>query len=186
MRIILEGPDNSGKTTLANRIKHALGDHVTYFHPGGRPVDESHETKCLLDQDTLIRQFDRIVVDRLTAISQRVYQPNAARTQIRIDALNQLLCSGAIVIYCRPSTDRLLRIQDFTWRDEETEEFKQEIIANHHTYVNRYDELMQTVPCITYDFEDPTAEVIYQKILQGMHGDREAQMWFVNLINLSG
>jgi GTPase SAR1 family protein len=151
MRIILEGPDNAGKTTLANRIKHALGPRVDYFHPGGKPDDLEAEALCIEVQLDTLRASSSIIMDRCTPISQVVYNPDPELVGWRDHMWQRYLELDIVLIYCRPSTDRLLRVQDLTWREGETEEHKQKIIANQHTFVQRYDAIMQGKPNLSYE-----------------------------------
>lgn len=184
MRIILEGPDNAGKTSLANRLKHELGPRVDYFHPGGRPDGVDAEGQCVEEQLYTLANSSAIIMDRCTPISQRVYNPDPELDKWRAHMWLRYLDLHVLVIYCRPSIDRLLRTQDFTWREGEPEEHKQKIIRNQHTFVQRYDALMQTIPNVCYDWEDKAyAEVLYHQALKSLRGDKVAQTWFHQLIH---
>lgn len=187
MRIILEGPDNAGKTTLANGIKHIMGPLVEYFHPGGKPADLEAEGECIETQLEALERSSAIIMDRCTPISQRVYNPDPQLEGWREHMWQRYVDLGVVVIYCRPSTDKLLRVQDLTWREGETEEHKQKIITNQNLFVQRYDQLMQRIPNVCYDFEDEThAKIIFDRMHQALSGHGPAVEWFYNLINLRG
>lgn len=187
MRIILEGPDNAGKTTLANGIKHLMGPQVNYYHPGGKPDSFEAEGLCIEQQLEALDTSWPIIMDRCTPISQRVYNPDPQLEGWRERMWQRYVDLGVVVIYCRPSTDKLLRVQDLTWRDGETEEHKQKIITNQHQFVARYDQLMQRIPNVSYDFEDAAhAGLIFDKAVQALSGNGDAVDWFHNLINLRG
>jgi hypothetical protein len=145
LKIILEGPDNAGKTTLANTLIREVPSLV-YHHPGGRPADAGAEMACMTDQQSRLARFEQILMDRCTAISQQVYSPDDARTQMRRTWLAWAAVHPVLVVYCRPSTDWLMSFENFTWREGETDEFKQEIVDKQHVFIQRYDELMTTVP----------------------------------------
>lgn len=184
MRIILEGPDNAGKTSLANRWKHELGPNVEYFHPGGKPEDIDAEGRCVEDQLERLAAACAIVMDRCTPLSQRVYNPDPNLNMWRAHMWQRYVDLEVLVIYCRPTTDRLLRTQDLTWREGETDEHKEKIIRNQHLFVQRYDELMQGIPNVCYDFEDRAhADIIYRQGLRALGGDQVAAAWFRQLIN---
>lgn len=170
MRLILEGPDNAGKTTLADTLRKLLPQHV-YFHPGGRPADEKAEDACLKDQLWLMTSQDRLIMDRCTSISQQVYSPDPRRSAERGLALNDLITAGVIFVYCRPNTDWLMSFENFTWREGETEEFKQEIIAKQHVFIQRYDDLMQWVPHIHYDYRSEEAPTIIRHLVGAAEGN---------------
>lgn len=187
MRIILEGPDNAGKTTLANGIKHLLGPRVDYFHPGGKPDDLDAESMCIEEQLEALDNNPAIIMDRCTPISQRVYNPDPQLEGWREHMWGRYVALDVTVIYCRPSTDKLLRVQDLTWRADESEEHKQKIITNQHTFVERYDALMQRIPNVCYDYEDQLhAALIFDMAVQALCGQKSAVKWFRNLINLKG
>ena len=151
MKIILEGPDNAGKTTLAYSI---LGeDRSLYFHPGGPPASIEAEHACIREQEVLFK-MPRLIHDRVTCISQQVYNSDEPLDQDRHAAMLRLFRLGALLIYCRPPSDRLMSFEKFTWRDGETEEHKQKIIQRQHEFIRRYDELMEALPCVHYDFDN--------------------------------
>lgn len=184
MRIILEGPDNAGKTTLANRIKHALGPRVDYFHPGGKPDDLEAEALCIEVQLDILRAANAIVMDRCTPISQAVYNADPDLEGWREHMWQRYVELGIVLIYCRPSTDRLLRVQDLTWREGETDEHKEKIIRGQHTFVQRYDAIMQGRPNISYDFDDQAhADMIFHQAVRALSGDQASVNWFNGLIN---
>lgn len=187
MRIILEGPDNAGKTSLAKRLIEACGpEKVGYFHPGGKPDGVEAELKCLEHQTHLLRQSN-ILIDRITAISQQVYNPDGGMNELRREALNNIMSMQPVMIYCRPSTDKLLRVQDLTWREDEDEAHKQKIIRNQHTFVERYDLIFSTTPCISYNYEDEAhREIIFKKLVNGINGSVDDIMWFRQIMYLRG
>lgn len=184
MRVILEGPDNAGKTTLAEKIVGSVKNGVHYFHPGGRPTDFEHEVACVTEQLKCLSTHSKVVMDRVTPISQQVYNPDPALDPVRRDMLRQYTEMDVLFIYCKPSVDRLLRTQDLTWREGESEDHKQKIITRQHEFVKRYDEVIQQVKFICYDFEDQRMSgVIVNQLAAAMAGSTEAVDWFRRLIN---
>jgi adenylate kinase family enzyme len=153
MSLVLEGADNSGKTTLAKDLRQ-LNPKLKYFHSGSAPRDADHESMCLLHQYEKCAQ-PNMIIDRVTCISQQVYG-NRIFEHTLMQELDKLLRIGTIIIYCRPSTDRLMSFEKFTWRDEESEEYKQQVIKNQHEYIDRYDKVMASIPHIMYDFDEET------------------------------
>lgn len=184
MKILLEGPDNAGKTTLARAI-HDACQRTFYYHPGGKPKDLEDEVKCIETQLEILKQ-DRVIMDRCTPISQMVYNPDTTQDIFRKQRIRDFIQDDMVIIYARPSTDRLMRVQDLTWRDEETEEHKQKIIRNQHAFIDRYDAIMANVPCISYDFEDNMAAIIRSKAIEAMNGSEWDFKWFRNLMYYRG
>lgn len=180
MKILLEGPDNAGKTTLARAI-HDACQNTFYFHPGGKPKDLDDEVKCIESQLQILRN-DRVIMDRCTPISQMVYNPDPTQDVFRKQKIREFVQDDMVILYARPSTDRLMRVQDLTWRDDETEEHKQKIIHNQHEFIERYDRIMAEVPCLTYDFEDAIAPIIKVKAIAAMNGSESDFKWFRELM----
>lgn len=173
MRLILEGPDNAGKTTLANTLRQSL-PNLLYHHPGGRPADHLEEMLCLDDQLDKMSKHTHILMDRCTAISQQVYSPNKTLQIGRDMNLTDMINAGVTFVYCRPSTDWLMSFENFTWRDGETEEFKKEIIAKQHIYIKRYDELMQWVPHLYYDYRSEEAGDMVEHLMKAISNNHDS------------
>lgn len=184
MHIILEGPDNAGKSTLADKL--CQGQSVRYWHPGGKPKDREDELRHCEQQLAMMRSRDWTIFDRITPVSQQVYNPDNEMQVARRDYLEMMLREQAVLIYCRPSTDRLLRLQDTQWKPYDTEEHKQKIIQGQHMFVELYDALMQTVPCVSFDFEDATASVIVRMGRRALQHEASSVEWFKNIINFRG
>jgi len=181
MNFILEGPDNAGKTTLANFLR----DHVrcaTYFHPGGKPDGFEAETRCMEQQLDKLIEHQSLILDRCTPVSQMVYNSAIMHDDDRM-GMAQEFRKFAMFVYCRPSTDRLLRVQDLTWRDDETDEHKEKIITRQHEFVSRYDKVMALIPCITYDYDSPLCSAVPDMMVRALQDDQSAIAWFHKLIN---
>lgn len=186
MHVILEGADNSGKTTLARTIENGAIGLARYWHAGGPPRTREDELTCLIQQSGMVLETCQYIMDRVTAISQQVYNPDPTLEASRKARL-QLLAKarGVIIVYCRPSTDRLLRAQDLTWREEEDDAHRQKIINNLHVFVERYDQVMQQVPCIQYDYETSESTVLRTKLISALRGDVAALNWLTTVANLN-
>jgi adenylate kinase family enzyme len=188
MNVILEGPDNAGKTTLAEHLKSNVTG-FTYYHPGGKPDDWAAEEAFMQIQHDLAATRDRHVLDRVTCISQQVYNPDDdpddGRDPIRsAHALLLTQLRNVVVIYCRPPNEVLMDVGNFKWRPEESEEHRQKIISRQHEFVERYDRVMLSVPAIFYNWKDEAhATVIKTKLVQALNGDLGAQAWFQQLIH---
>lgn len=98
MQIILEGPDNSGKSTLADLISTALGIEV--HHSGGPskyPGEINERTDMLNADDTTI------IYDRHPAISQNIYQQGtmAGGEFVTAERIANFYALRPLLIYCR-------------------------------------------------------------------------------------
>jgi hypothetical protein len=171
-QIVLEGPDNSGKSTLARALLDVAPSYH-YYHPGGPPADEVEEDQFISNQILMAHAKTPILFDRITPVSQLVYAPRPERQAVRVGAVSEIL-NTSVLVYCRPSTDCLMRFEKFTWREGESEAHKQLIIRNQLTYVQRYDQTMEGFSHVTYDFEDePAAKALEVALMALMRGDRE-------------
>jgi len=112
--IIVEGPDNSGKTTLARKLSADL--QLVYVNNRSRPKNFKD-----LDYDcfhlTNLAMTVPTVFDRWGPISEPIYGPIIRKTEkMTRDELTQLHRyaeqAKPIVIYCRPSMNRLLDFGD--------------------------------------------------------------------------
>lgn len=182
MRLILEGPDNAGKTTFARALANRVGTAVRYYHPGGKPQSIQSEV-AFLEEQFKILMAGGCLLDRVTAISQRVYNPDEALNGVRAEAWGLLMELKPIVIYARPSTDRLMRTADFTWREGETEDHRQKIIKGQHKFIERYDKLFETIPCVCYNFEDDVMrDIMLSKAVKAFLGSESDEQWFRDLM----
>jgi hypothetical protein len=163
MSILLEGADNSGKTTLGKELLQ-LNAHLEYFHSGSAPLNEEHENLCLQQQFAMCAK-PQMIIDRATCISQQVYKDGRLHENKLLMEVDKLLQIGTLIVYCRPSTDKLMSFEKFTWRSEESETYKQHVIANQHKYIERYDQVMHKIPHLLYDYEDELSSGWLRKML---------------------
>jgi len=183
INVILEGPDNAGKTTLAKSLTASI-PLIAYHHPGGRPDDAKHELHCMTNQQEILNSGPLHLIDRITAISQQIYNPDEDLNSARLNALKLVLDTKPIIIYCRPSTDKLMRTSEFTWREGESTEHKEKIINNQHRFIQRYDAFMQQVPHISYNYEEvKMSELIITKLLKAYQGDTECINWLNHIMH---
>lgn len=161
--IILEGADNSGKTTLAKQLAES-GRSV--YSAGPAPKSKEEEIQCLEEQ--LARCRVKVLHDRVTAISQQVYADRLFDSSL-VSYLLRMRTDGAIVVYCRPPERTLMDLSNHQVKSYDTEEHLQKIIDNQHTFIGRYDAIMATVPHVLYDWTDPQMNVnAYRDYILGL------------------
>jgi adenylate kinase family enzyme len=174
LRLILEGPDNAGKTTLADYLRQHV-PHIKYFHPGGPPANMLEERKCVDEQMDYLLANEFALLDRTTTISQRVYNQDNIADRYRASQCSEMLAMGCLVIYARPTTDKLMAFETFQWKDHDSEAQKQKVIQRQHEFIGRYDAIMRRTPHIAYDFTDvEAAQTLRDLCVRGLKGDREA------------
>lgn len=150
MAIIVEGFDNSGKSTLAGQLGFPI------LHPGPRPKNQFEEHDYLMTQK--IRAHLRIVMDRVTSISTPCYtgkdwQRYAPWVRHLVDTTH------CVIVYCRPPLEV---IQDFSRHTikgyDEASQVKW-LIDNAPRIVDNYDLYMSQIPHMRYDYTNPDKTV---------------------------
>lgn len=144
--VVVEGADNSGKTTFAK----SLG--MAYFSAGAAPNDAKELKACLRDQRN--RAGMHCVQDRLTCISQQVYSDAPEACLLMRDLEEIVEIPQLIVVYCRPPERTLMDLSTHQQKSYDTEENMEKIARRQMEYVQRYDDLMERIPHVLYDWTE--------------------------------
>jgi len=139
--IILEGPDSSGKTTLAHALSETLGIPVHHF---GGPPESAAELRERID--FMFDNKDFLIYDRIPLISEQVFSilrrqnymnvlTNSNADHVRLQELKPIL------IYCRPS-DELLMACNHQVSEHDTEDHIKAVEAHKKALLERYDHVM--------------------------------------------
>lgn len=164
--VIFEGADASGKSTLARKLSRDSGRDL--FLAGGKPKDDKQmwemigEQKLALDVGKL--------VDRVSCISQQVYREGLFMRDDLVAETKRFLNDGHVLVYCRPPDHIMLDPKNHEWKSYDTEEWKQTVLSNQQTYMDRYDYMMARLPCVIYDWTSEDARHIEQ-LLASLHID---------------
>jgi hypothetical protein len=152
--LIVEGPDNAGKSTLIGQIKETF--NIESIHAGGPPKNlrDIETRRAAAFKNCLIG----IVQDRNYLISDIVYgsvlRKSPCYNNFRL--LLQMLQLKPLVIYCRPRLEQLLEMKNHEVKAHETQEHVDSVVENQKTIVEHYDELMKIVgmhtTVLTYDY----------------------------------
>jgi adenylate kinase family enzyme len=147
--VIIEGPDGSGKTTLAQSLSESLGMRV--LHAGGPPKDAVELLKRVRAQ----KGSRGDILDRCGLISEFVYgtvlrgKPFLTKAQV-LTYLNRDF-SGWIIIYCRPSRGTLRRYYEEKIRVESEKKLHKDaghverVVDRWPNIVSEYDLLMDDI-----------------------------------------
>lgn len=173
MIIIVEGPDNAGKSTLCNKLSKDLG--LPIVHPGGPPKDTISIISRCLEQDasfTLANYFS-FIYDRVTCISDDAYNYNVNNHQGLAYFRSSLRNAKVLVIYCRPSDDQLKDFSGQMKKDHKSAETAKHAVDNVDIIIARYDYIMNELSDLgvnieRYDFLDSDAEYNYTSILDNI------------------
>lgn len=151
MIIILEGFDNSGKSTLAKRLKACTG--FQYFHPGGSPKSHKEMINDLEQQLQIVRAGSQlnIIMDRTTCVSEWCYSLKADESYHAL--LEQywrctLARQDVAIIWCKPP--RALQ-EDFSKHEKaahDTTESVEHAKQNAQEIILRYEEVYNRIKVI--------------------------------------
>lgn len=144
MAIILEGFDNSGKSTLAKRLG------LQIIHAGGAPKTDEQLQQYLVDQAKYADQA--VVLDRVSCISHQVYGNNMLNSHL-MKHLRDFTCNEKVVlVYCRPPTEVMKNFGNHIIKDHDSMDHLEDIMRNAQTYIDRYDGLMACISHVKYDY----------------------------------
>lgn len=142
MKIVVEGYDASGKSTLAQALADRLGCSVLEAGPPPK-------NNMVAVSDSLA-QLDakNVVHSRITPISRLAYQLDSDihHTEMLWGFVKTFQDAGALFIYCTGRAD-VHEVKDY-----DTEEHLEYLEKNESTIRRRYVEIFDKVPHIKYDF----------------------------------
>jgi len=156
--LIIEGPDGSGKSTMAEFLSSAIG--LSY-----RPSSEGPPPNLFKLINRIEQQIkaEEQILDRCSIVSELVYgQALRNKSLIEKGWLYHLPCP---ILYCRPSLETLLSFKLRTKPHKELAHVKQ-VTKNLRTIVELYDEIMEDikeldiVPVLTYNRDTTEMEEI--------------------------
>lgn len=155
--IILEGMDNSGKSSLAEKLSKAYD--MPIIHPGGAPATVTAEDIFLRDQ--LLDVKKNVIYDRVTSISQQVYacDKHTQLDKLMIYARAMVQFEEVTLIYCRPSISTIYNMAGHAIKEYDTPEHVDFVHKNAKRLIERYDALMLCLSevakgrFITYNWE---------------------------------
>lgn len=152
--IILEGMDNSGKSTLAAKFG------LEIVHPGPAPMSYDEEQAFLESQLRDARL--PIVMDRVTCISSQVYSGKLFDDRY-MGFLNKMLDTPhCVLVYCRPPDKNVLDFDTHNVKTHDTPEHLARVKANASKYLESYDRLMYKLPHMLYDYTCLNDKLIQQ------------------------
>ena len=151
--IIIEGPDNAGKSSLAKKLSELLG--IDVHHSGGPPKTDSEiMSRHYFVINGLIKNIN-IILDRVPCISDQVYGP-LIRGYSPLESHHLALFVEHLkipIIYCRPPTKVLMTVEEgHESHGHDTPEHIQGIKTHARAIISSYDKFISMIPHVTYDF----------------------------------
>lgn len=142
MIIIVEGADNSGKSTLAQKLAEHF--RLEVVHPGGPPKTVANIIGCMSEQIGAFRMSNIVsfVYDRVTCISDYVYRCDSRYDTIFKSFQEDLAFEpNIVIIYCRPSDEQLMNFDNHVTKEHEDEDVVERAKRNVRRTIERYDNL---------------------------------------------
>lgn len=100
MDIVLEGPDNAGKSTLAGKLSASTGRQV---------IQSEGREKFPGEVNERVERYSfhyNVIYDRHPCVSQGIYALIKPNTPIHQDSINNFYSRQPLIIYCRPLVGR--------------------------------------------------------------------------------
>lgn len=153
MIIILEGFDESGKSTLANKLAGRLG--IKVVHPGPKPIDIDDAKQMAARQFGLMTfaQHVNLILDRVTCISSHCYMMNITNEfKSEQAAINVLESQGHVkVIRCISYPAALKQTEN------DTSDSLEHASRNRHQIIQNYQSVFMNIGHHVYNYKDPDA-----------------------------
>ena len=168
MSVILEGFDNSGKSTLAEMLKRDA--EATVYYPGPKPVG-IRDIRRQMRQQAEWASEPSAVLDRVTIFSQYAYSLGDTRQMLQL-AFASLMemrafmrtIDNSLVVYCRPPIEKILDFSTHQIKSYDDHKKLRWLEANAERIVQRYDNLFKSFPHVVWDYTDPAPE-LYQQLI---------------------
>lgn len=156
--VILEGPDNSGKSTLGVDLTRLFGWPVEHSKKPELDEYEGHDREFMAYMHAVQHLSPKAVIrDRTYAISENIYGP-IIRKQSMLglfaeQSLKMLASTQIPIVYCRPPIPLILG----TSKKEMAG-----VVENHRAIIKRYDEMMELLDdcgafVYRYDYTNPSS-----------------------------
>lgn len=142
MSIVLEGPDNSGKSTVAKKLNDIFGWPI--LHAGGPATKEDVDVRLATDLANMTLK-DRIM-DRSCIISESIYGPICRDTSLfdatewykKIQALD-MLDPDLLIVFCVADSEHLLNdTRDQSDKEHKSKEHQQRVQEMQYKLIQRY------------------------------------------------
>jgi hypothetical protein len=154
MIVVVEGPDGAGKTTLIEQIRRRSKRYFWILRPSCSPKEKNEILRLLRWVSSRPEKLD-ILFDRHPAISEQIYGPifRGINNLVEFEgakATRALLGGVSMIIYCRPSEERIKRNVQHTPQMNGVAEHTEKLIK---AYDSLMIELSAFKPVYYYDFE---------------------------------
>ena len=172
--IIVEGPDNSGKSTLIKNLAKDFKLRTLKCSRHGPPIDgnDNYQRTQEIIERALKFPDNNIIVDRISLIGEEIYGPILRGKNLWVEypekkrnLWNSLRCLNTFFIYCRPPNNKVLDLSTHELKKYDTKEHVLSVSINKDLIVNTYDNYFAfwegNYNFFKYDYTNP---VDYQQL----------------------
>ena len=170
--IIVEGPDNSGKTTLVKQLHDDL-DLISFDHPHGPPKNSDELVSRTANMLMKIRG-PRVIADRTPLIGEVIYgsimrdhnmwtEKESYYKMLKDIFLKAIKNNMVFLIYCRPPDEKVLNFDTHEVKSYDTLEHLKGLEIHKRKILKAYDELLPSIASATYDY---TKEGSYKQLTE--------------------
>ena len=164
--IIVEGPDNSGKSTLINQLIKdlELKEVKRTFHGPTTDIENLYSRTLEVINAAIKTDQPNIIIDRFSLIGEDIYGPILRgknlwdvipQDKIKFwQAVNKL---NPFIIYCRPSLDVILDMKNHQVKIYDTPEHVKRVQEKQKLIVSAYDNYFanwKSHNFYSYDYKD--------------------------------
>ena len=130
--IIIEGPDNSGKSTLAERLSRYLGLEI---------VKSKGREKYPGEMSNRVKRYNELqgplIFDRHPVVSHGLYYTIETNTPVDLQLIEEFYCQRHLIIYCRPLKGR--GMEGHQLKEYDTQEYIEQITQKYEELTMYYD-----------------------------------------------
>jgi predicted ATPase len=155
MNIVVEGPDNAGKSTLVECIARMLRWNVVSSEGPTRTQEE------LNDRARRFLSLDHTVFDRHCIVSEQIYGTMRGQVMTDLDLVRKFKASSKVIIYCRSDGTLSSHIR----KEHDTDEHLEMVERRFQQICAYYDQWALDYANIIYRKGEPPMRVL--RFLQG-------------------
>ena len=165
--VIVEGPDNAGKSTLIKQLIKEIGlvEIPRIAHGPTRSIKDLYDrTFDIIDKATRFRSR-RIIIDRFSLIGEDIYGPVLRNKNLwdcmprdKIKFWKAVNLLNPFIIYCRPPLDTLKNMETHQVKVYDTHEHLKKVLERQELIVNAYDNYFANWKYhnfFKYNYKDP-------------------------------